>query len=107
MTSERDRFQEIADQILREDPRFYQRASRISWAGRSSRVQLRRVGAILSMVVGFAFMVLSVSIEFPALGVLAFCAMLFGTLPAARDLSVKIPISRSKSGESHGTTLGE
>jgi hypothetical protein len=107
MTSERDQFQEIADQILREDPRFYQRASRISASERKSRAQLRRVGAILSMVAGFPVMVISIAIELPVLGLLAFCAMLAGTLPAARDLSTSFRIPTWKKGEDHDGQLGE
>lgn len=88
MSSERDRFQEIADQILRDDPRFVQRASKISGHERPARVQIRRIGAILSFVIGFPVMVAAIAMNLPPLGLLAFIGMLAATLPAARDLAV-------------------
>jgi len=107
MSSERDRFQEIADQILRDDPRFVQRTSRLSGDERPARVQLRRIGAILALVLGFPVMVISIAIDLPPLGLLAFIFMLIATLPAARDLAITFRNPRWERFNGFGTRNGE
>lgn len=97
MKDENDLFQEIAEQLEREDPRFVRRASALSSGvetpgglrgnGRTKgSAQLRRVGAVVAMVLGFIVMVCSIALNLPALGLAAFMTMLVGVLPAARDI---------------------
>ena len=93
MSSEGDRFQEIADQLLRDDPRFYQRATRISGFKGPARVQIRRIGAILAMAIGFPLMMATIVIDLPLLGLLVFIIMLSAIMPAARDLSSLFKLS--------------
>lgn len=90
MSNEKDRFQEIADQLLRDDPRFFHRASEISSGRVPTGKQLRRLLAVLSLVGGFVVMIASLILNIPFLGLVAFVAMLAGTVPAARDLSSRL-----------------
>jgi hypothetical protein len=74
MANEQDRFKEIADQLLREDPQFMRRASNLAKHRGGSTLSLG-IG-LASLVIGFPLLIVSVVIDQPLLGLGVFVLML-------------------------------
>jgi hypothetical protein len=74
MASDQDRFNEIADQLLREDPKFMRRAEALS---RAPKPQTRTLlAAMFSLVFGFPALLVCVALDQPLVGLGVFTLML-------------------------------